>query len=95
MVLILCFFPLGYTDMEGNWRGNQLLPDVPDSAIWKDFLGHYDSVLSLALGMLEKDQKAAMFDKVLKAYGLDDKTQLEQGKLSEEKVIFVPTWVYT
>ena len=83
-------FPVsGYAEKEGNWRGNQILPDVPDAEIWRDFLSHYDRVLPLALGLLDVQhdpREREVYNEILERYDLRNTDELQQGRLTDEKV---------
>ena len=47
--------------------------------------------MPLALGILKPEQ-GQMFDEILQMYGLQDPAQMEQGKISEEKVGGIWEW---
>ena len=68
---------MGYTDKEGIWRANQLLPDGSDtnSHAWADFLHNYEAVAPMAFGLLDgqvanRDLKSTL-DQVSQFYKLD------------------------
>ena len=68
---------MGYTDKEGIWRANQLLPDGSDvnSHAWADLLHNYETVAPMAFGLLDaqvgnSDLRSVM-DKISEFYKLD------------------------
>ena len=68
---------MGYTDKEGIWRANQLLPDGSDinSHAWADFLHNYETVAPMAFGLLDaqvgnSDLRSVM-EKISESYKLD------------------------
>ena len=80
----------GYALKEGNWRANQILPDVPNSSIWKDFLAGFDDLVPMEIGLLKtrsNPREMEVFKELLKRYDLEDVSQLEQGVINDKRVI--------
>ena len=77
---------MGYSDMEGIWRANQLLPDDNNSPIWADFLHHYDKVAPMAYGLMDGQVKDAneVARQVTKFYKMDE--DLREVHLTDEKI---------
>ena len=44
-------YMLGFAEKEGIWRANYVLPDVPNSKIWADFVDNFDDVAPLVFGI--------------------------------------------
>lgn len=73
---------IGFTDKEGIWRANQILPDDSDASkvTWKDFAANITKVAPLALGLFGGQTKNPdeVTQKVLEFYGLDRLNEHDQ-----------------
>ena len=67
---------IGFTDKEGIWRANQLLPDNTErsTSTWKDFVTNFTTVAPYAFGLFGNQCKNpdAMVEKLQKFYNLDN-----------------------
>ena len=67
---------IGFTDKEGIWRANQLLPDGSERSIntWKDFVTNLTTVAPLAFGLFGNQCKNpdAIVEKLKAFYDLGD-----------------------
>ena len=75
---------IGYTDKEGIWRANNMLPsDDNNIKIWKDFVNHYETAASLAYGLIDGHTDVAMTinKKLTEFYKLYDLENLDDSKV--------------
>ena len=76
----------GYTDQEGIWRANQMLPDAHNGPVWADFVENYDKVAPLAYGFIDgttQDPKE-LTKRVTEYYKLN--VDMREAHLTDEKV---------
>ncbi len=70
---------MGFTDKEGIWRANQLLPDGTERSIrtWRDFAANFTQVAPWALGLFGNQCKnpEEMVKKIQAFYGLQNLNQ--------------------
>lgn len=79
---------LGYTDMEGIWRANQVLPDDSNKEVWKDYLANFEKVFPMALGLsghVEEGNVKSILKAVVDYYGIN-KEEMNEAQLTDEKV---------
>ena len=75
---------IGYTDKEGIWRANNMLPsDENNVKVWKDFVKQYKTVGPLAYGLIDghTDDAASINQKLDDFYGLHDLYDLDDSKV--------------
>ena len=75
---------LGYTDKEGIWRANNMLPsDENNVKVWKDFVKQYKTVGPLAYGLFDghTEDAALIKEKLDDFYGLHDLEDLDDSKV--------------
>ncbi len=69
---------IGFTDKEGIWRANQLLPDGTgrSRSTWHDFLANFDKLAPMAFGVFEGQTRNPGFvaTKIKEYYNLDKLT---------------------
>ncbi|TRY76290.1 hypothetical protein TCAL_13297 [Tigriopus californicus] len=75
----------GYTEKEGIWRGDLLLPEEKDSPIWADYVGEFSRVFPLSLGLFGNttDRGNDIVEKIKRFYQLDN---LREDHLTEDAI---------
>lgn len=75
---------IGYTDKEGIWRANQMLPsDTENTVVWQDFVENYEKVAPLAYGFVDgqTEDVVAVNNRLTEFYQLKDLQTLDDSKV--------------
>ena len=74
-------YMLGYAEKEGGWRANYVLPDVPDSQIWKQFVEGFDELAPLAFGINDETSNVKdTLSKIVEFYKLKEMSEMTEEK---------------
>ena len=76
---------MSYTDKEGIWRANNILPSDPSNIkVWDDFVKQYDSAAPLSYGLIDgyTEDRDSIGKKLIEFYNLNDLNELDEGKVN-------------
>ena len=75
---------IGYSDKEGIWRANNMLPsDNNNIKVWKDFVDNYETVAPLAYGFIDGQTAdvASVNKKLTEFYKLNELDKIDDSKV--------------
>lgn len=79
-------YMIGFTDKEGIWRGNMVLPNGGENSVaWREFVADFYSIGAMAFGLHGGQTKDAgeIMDRLKEFYNLND---LHEDQLTDDKI---------